>query len=190
MSSLAQPVLVLNKMWIPIRVASVKRCLKLIFADKASIVLPSDYSIHNWEKWASLPVAEEEEGITTTQGDIKIPEVVVLLNYDKVHRKSLRLTKRNLYIRDGYQCQYTGKQVNHKNADIDHVVPRSRGGKNSWENMVVCSRDLNRAKGNKTPQEAGLKLIKKPGKPSDKQLLFDPKLKIPSSWEKFIGQVG
>lgn len=570
MSSLAKPVLVLNKMWIPIRVVSVKRCLKLIFADRASIVLPSDYSVHNWDKWAVLPVAEEEEGITTTQGKIKIPEVVVLLNYDKVHRKSLRLTKRNLYIRDGYKCftpdtlillgngrfvpiekikvgddvidaygdkqkvefihkkkckekiyqirvrgngdtlnctadhniltwnkdldmvvkkakkckkggfrygkygdflseivindktfgekiknidvskyindlrylkteehyikhysgkkikrkinvnnnfgrligyflsegsisndgkqvvfafnikekdfseevktlvekilgikcvekiykktnvrvitvcstvfnaflkkwcfiekekrivdkncsisyfkgvlygltlgdgninkilkrttimlktenlirdiyiiskickinpllsktghrkdgriyksciykcseynkmkeiigikdpydglnlnyrifkknrvlspissiftvkydgivydlqtsgthtyvanficvhncQYTGKQVSQSKADIDHVIPRSRGGKNSWENMVVCSKELNRAKGNKTPKEAGLKLIKKPGKPSDRQLLFDPKLQIPSSWEKFIGQVG
>ncbi len=186
MLSLNRPVLVLNKMWVPIRVASVKRCLKLVFADKASIVLPDDYSVHNWEKWITIPSLDEEIGILTTSGKIKILEVIVLLKYDKVYEKGVRLTKRNIYIRDGYKCQYSGQPMGHNDFDIDHVVPRSKGGKNSWENMVVCAKDINRLKGNRTPKEAGLKLIKKPRKPIYQHLMIDPKMRIPESWAKFI----
>lgn len=186
MSSLNRPVLVLNKMWIPIRIASVKRCLKLIFADKASIVDPSDYAIYSWDNWVTMDSSGDKFAISTTRGDLKVPEVIVLLKYDKVYIKDLRLTKRNLYIRDKYKCQYSGKQVSHREADIDHIIPRSKGGKNSWNNMVVCSKEINRQKANRTPAEAGLKLIKKPTKPSNKHLLIDPKMDVPSSWSKFI----
>lgn len=186
MSSLSRPVLVLNKLWMPIRIASVKRCLKLVFADKASIVDPEDYTVYSWEQWAKMDSAGDKYGIQTTSNRIKIPEVIVLSSYDKVFRKDLRLTKRNIYMRDKYRCQYTGKQVSHSEADIDHVIPRSRGGKNSWDNMVVCSKEINRLKANRTPEEAGLTLIKQPSKPETDNLLIDPKLDQPASWAKFI----
>ena len=188
MTSLSRPVLVLNKMWIPIRVASVKRCLKLIFADKASLVDPSDYSVYTWEEWMTLDAANDEYVIPTTRDNIKIPEVIVLLKYDKVYTKDLRLTKRNIYIRDKYKCQYTGKQLNFDEANIDHVIPRSRGGKNTWDNLVVCTKEINSIKGDKTPEEAGLKLIKKPVKPTPScpHRLMDPKFNMPESWSKFI----
>lgn len=186
MSSLKRPVLVLNKVWIPIRVITVKRALKLLFADRASTILADDYSVYNWAAWAAKDAKDDEPGIQTAYRRIRVPEVIVLLRYDKVHRKNIRLTKKNIYIRDRYKCQYTGKQMSHKDADIDHVVPRSHGGKNSWDNLVVCSRAINREKGDRTPEEAGLKLIKKPTKPNSDQILIDPKMDIPSSWEKFI----
>ena len=186
MSSLNRLVLVLNKMWIPIRIASVKRCLKLIFANKASIVDPSDYAVYSWDNWIEMDSSTDKYVISTTSKDLKVPEVIVLLKYDKVYIKDLKLTKKNLYIRDKYRCQYTGKQVSYEEADIDHVIPRSKGGKNSWENMVVCSKEVNRQKANRTPDEAGFKLIRKPAKPSNKRLLIDPKMNIPSSWTKFI----
>lgn len=188
MSSLNRPVLVLNKMWIPIRVASVKRCLKLIFSDKASLVDPSDYSVYSWEEWMLLDTASDEYVIPTTRDSIKIPEVIVLLKYDKVYTKDLRLTKRNIYIRDKYRCQYTGKQLNFDEANIDHIIPRSRGGKNTWDNLVVCTKEINSIKGDRTPEEAGLKLIKQPVKSvaAGPHKLMDPKFKMPESWSKFI----
>lgn len=186
MSSLSKPVLVLNKVWIPIRIVDVKRSLKLIFADKAFIVDPHDYAVYDWDKWASLNVKDEEEGIETTRQRIKIPEIIVLNHYDKTHRRGAKLTKRNIYIRDSYVCQYTGKKVSHKEADIDHIVPRSKGGKNTWDNMVVCTKEINRKKGDRNPEEAGLKLLKKPSKPNSHNLLIDPKMAIPNSWDKFI----
>ena len=188
MLSLNRPVLVLNKMWIPIRVASVKRCLKLVFADKASLIDPDNYSIYSWDEWAKLNSSNDEYSISTTSGSIKIPEVIVLLKYDKVYTKDLRLTKRNIYIRDRYKCQYTGKQLNFNEANIDHIIPRARGGKNTWDNLVVCTKEINSIKGDKTPEEAGLKLIKKPVKPTldGPHRLLDPKFKMPDSWNKFI----
>ncbi len=186
MKSLSRPVLVLNKMWIPIRVVTVKRCLKLVFADKASIVDPADYSVYSWEKWVTMDSTNDEYGIETTSGRIKIPEVIVLLNYAKVFIKDLRITKKNIYMRDKYRCQYTGRQVRHDEADIDHVIPKSRGGKNSWDNLVVCTKEINRVKADRTPEEAGLKLIRKPTAPKTDHFLVDPKLNAPDSWEKFI----
>jgi len=188
MSSLDMPVLVLNKIWIPIRVASVKRCLKLIFSNKASLVDPSDYSVYRWEKWLSLDTTGDDHVIFTTRDSIKVPEVIVLLNYDKIYTKDLRLTKKNIYIRDKYKCQYTGKQLNFDETNIDHIIPRSRGGMNTWENMVVCTKEINSLKGDKTPEEAGLKLITQPIKPSANgpHNLIDPKFKIPESWSRFV----
>ena len=79
-----------------------------------------------------------------------------------------------------------GQKLGGIEADIDHIVPRSQGGKNSWDNMVVCSKNINRKKGNKTPEQAGLKLIKKPKKPEAKQIVIDPKKKYPASFKKFM----
>jgi len=188
MSSLSKPVLVLNKMWIPIRVASVKRCLKLVFADKASLVDPADYAIYDWDEWTLIDSDCDESSILTTRGNVKIPEVIVLLKYDKIYSKDLRLTKKNIYIRDKYKCQYTGKQLSYDEANIDHVIPRARGGKNTWGNLVVCSKEINSIKGDRTNEEAGLKLIKKPVKPTPDgpHRLLDPKFKMPESWNKFI----
>lgn len=172
----------------PIRIASVRRCLNMIFADKASIVDPADYAIYSWLEWVEMDTKGDEYVLTTTRSNVKIPEVVVLSRYDKVFTKNLRLTKRNIYIRDRYKCQYTGKQLNFDEANIDHVIPRAKGGRNTWDNMVVCTKEINSIKGDRTPEEAGLKLIKKPVKPSPDvpHRLFDPKFNMPDSWRKFI----
>jgi hypothetical protein len=189
MSALNNPVMVLNKMWMPIRVITVKRAFVLAFANRASIVLPDDYSVYDWEKWCKIPPAEGEQSILTATSAVKIPEVIVLLRYDKLHTRGVRLTKRNIFLRDGHICQYTGKQVKASEADIDHIIPKSRGGKSAWDNMVVCSKDVNRRKADRTPEEAGLQLIRKPSKPAATRLLFDPKKGCPASWDKFLSHV-
>jgi deoxycytidine triphosphate deaminase len=87
----------------PIRIATIKRCLNMIFSDKASLVDPTDYSVYSWLEWVELDTDGDEHVLTTTRSDVKIPEVVVLAKYDKVFTKDLRLTKRNIYIRDKYK---------------------------------------------------------------------------------------
>ena len=182
---LSRKVLVLNKNWLAIRVRNVKKAIMLVSRGRACIIDTEDYSIYNWKDWIDLPCVEGE-GISTTRGEIRIPSVILLTVYGKIPQSSPRLTKKNLFIRDGYTCQYTGQKVSTKDADIDHVIPSSRNGTNSWENMVVCSKKVNRMKANKTPAEAGLKLIKKPKKPSGANLMLDPRIEIPVEWSKFI----
>jgi 5-methylcytosine-specific restriction endonuclease McrA len=187
MSELNKRIMVLNKVWLPIRVVPAHRAITLLFAGKASAIDVNDWSVYNWENWSERSVSEKPYGILYTSScDIEVPEIIVLSTYDKVFRKNLRLTKRNIYIRDGYRCQYTGKKLKEVDADIDHVKPRSKGGTNSWDNMVVCTKDINRMKADRTPEQAGLKLIRKPKKPDSGRLLVDPKVKIPESWSKFI----
>jgi len=186
MSHLNKPVLVLNKVWMPVRVVKAIRAFKLLFANKASAVNTDTFYIYNWGEWLKQPFSDSDFTVSTVNFEIKVPEVIVLCKYDKVFKKHVKLTKRNIYIRDNYTCQYSGKKVNKGESDIDHVVPLSKGGKNSWENMVVCSKNINRKKANKSLKQSGLKLIKNPTIPDNTKLLIDPKMKIPESWRKFI----
>ncbi len=186
MSALNKQILVLNKMWMPIRIIPAYRALTLIFAGKASAI-DINYYAYNWKDWSERKISDNPYGTILTSSDVvEIPEIIVLSRYDKVFRKDTRLTKRNIYIRDGYKCQYTGMRIKESEADIDHVIPRSKGGKNTWENMVVCMKDINRMKADRTPEQAGLMLIKKPSKPNADRLLIDPKIRVPDSWSKFI----
>ena len=188
METLKKPVLVLNKLWAPIRVVPSIRAFILLFAGKASVVDVIDYAVFDWDEWCKLVPGEEDVTITTSMSKVKIPEVIVLSKYDKLPKKGMKLTKRNIFIRDDFKCQYSGATVNTKSADIDHVIPKSRGGKTSWENLVVCSKHINRDKADRTPQEAGLTLLKKPSKPAPQVIYIDPRMNMPESWGKFIAK--
>ena len=187
MSTLNKRILVLNKVWMPIRIIPAHRAITLVFAGKASAIDINDWSVYSWENWTKRTMSENPYGtLRTSSCDIEIPEIIVLSTYDKVFRKDLRLTKRNIYVRDGYKCQYSGKKLAESELDIDHVIPRSKGGTNSWDNMVVCTKEINRMKADRTPEQAGLKLIKKPKKPNSDRMIVDPKVKTPASWAKFV----
>jgi 5-methylcytosine-specific restriction endonuclease McrA len=188
MDALKTPVLVLNKLWTPIRVIPSIRAFTLLFAGKASVVDVVDYAVFTWDEWSKVPAQEGEPVIHTSNANIKLPEVIVLSNYDKLPKKGMKLTKRNIFLRDNFTCQYSGKTVNTKTADIDHIIPKSRGGTTSWDNLVVCSKTINREKADKTPQEAGLKLLKKPGRPEPQVIYIDPRMDMPDSWAKFISK--
>lgn len=183
-----QITLKLNTYWLPLRIESPQK----IFVDMAKdtvraldIVYPylenGELNYENpiidcvtWEKWIELPVRDSDSSIQTrtiSQNGIlilkvRIPTVVVCTEYDKFPMKRLRLTSENIARRDNYTCQYTGKKLKKGEGNIDHVLPRDRGGKNTWENMVFCDKKVNSSKGNKTNEEAGLKLIRKPKSPS------------------------
>ena len=185
-TTLNKKVLVLNKNWVALRIRTVKEVVRLASRNRAVIIDSNDYSLYTWKEWIYLEPKEGEEAIATSSGDVKIPEVILLTAYGKVPVSTPRLTKKNIFRRDNSTCQYTGKPVTPKTANIDHIIPVSRGGKNTWENMVVCSKDINNKKGDKTPSEAGLELIKKPKRPVGRMLLLDPKMEKPESWRKFL----
>ena len=172
----------------PIRIIPSIRAFTLLFAGKASVVDVDDYAVFTWNEWSKLPTQEGDNTISTANSDVKIPDVIVLSNYDKLPKKGMKLTKRNIFLRDNFTCQYSGAEVSTKNADIDHVVPKSRGGLTSWDNLVVCSKSINRMKADRTPKEAGLKLIKRPSRPEPQVIYIDPRMKIRESWKKFIAK--
>jgi 5-methylcytosine-specific restriction endonuclease McrA len=120
-----------------------------------------------WDEWLTLPVRPQDEAVHTVRGVVRVPSVIVLANFAKVPKKRPKLSPRNIRDRDGNRCQYTGVVLKPDEGSIDHVVPRSRGGRNAWENCVWASKAVNSKKGNRLPQEAGLKLLAAPRVPKE-----------------------
>jgi 5-methylcytosine-specific restriction endonuclease McrA len=161
-------VLVLNRNWQAINVRSPAEAFCQMAVNVATgldIESPDSLRPVRWEDWLQLPIRSQDNSIGTPRGQIRVPTVVVLANYAKVPKKRPALSARTIRERDGNRCQYTGKLLRPEEASIDHVVPRSRGGKTAWENCVLASRDINAKKGNRLPHEAGLRLLSMPRMP-------------------------
>lgn len=138
-------VLVLNSDYTPLNVTSLRRGFILVVKGKAEVL------------------REDSKKIVTTVGEFVRPIVIRLLNYVRFHASPLKLNRKRLYRRDNNECVYCGSK---KNLTLDHVLPKSRGGRNSWNNLVTCCTSCNMKKGNRTPEEAGMKLRQKPYEPS------------------------
>lgn len=123
-----------------------------------------------WSEWVKLPIREEDLTIKTAKSEIRVPTVIISRRFSDTIMKEPKLTKTNIRIRDRDTCQYTGRKLKPKDGNIDHVIPHSRGGGDTWENLVWCDKMLNFSKANKTPKEAGLTLIRKPFKPKSMPL--------------------
>ena len=134
---------------------------------------PLSISLVSWGEWISLPVRDCDPSINTSKIAIRIPSIVVSSTYDKMPPLKSRVSHRKIWLRDKGICQYTGAKLNKDTGNVDHIIPKKRGGKNSWTNLVLCSKTINSTKGSRTPQEAGLKLIKEP-----KEMVF----RHPSEW--------
>ena len=178
--------LVLNRNWIPIGTTTVRTAICLLYREAARAVHPEDYSVHDFDSWASLRVAEEEPCIRTVSLRLKVPEVVLLTEYDSFPRRKVTFSRRNIYRRDRHTCQYCGSRPPIEELSVDHVVPRSRGGRSNWTNCVLSCLRCNRRKSNRTLEESGLRLIHHPVEPA-----WTPCITIPlghrrTSWEQFI----
>lgn len=121
-----------------------------------------------WDEWITLPIREQDEAIHTVRGAIRVPTVIVAVNFAKVPKKRPKLSARAIRERDGNRCQYTGRLLHPDEGSLDHVVPRSRGGRDSWENLVWSAKDVNQRKADRLPQEAGLRLLTVPRAPQEK----------------------
>jgi 5-methylcytosine-specific restriction endonuclease McrA len=164
----SKSVLILNRNWIAINTTTVKHSLSLLYNNNAkSLLIDNDtMNLLNWEEWYNLDVCNDEFFINSVRKKVKIPKVIVLNFSDKIPKQSIKFTQNNIWERDNFTCQYTGKKLNKKSGNIDHVLPKARGGKTSWENCVLSHKDINSKKANKTPDEIGLRLLKKPKEPN------------------------
>jgi 5-methylcytosine-specific restriction endonuclease McrA len=183
---LAQKTLVLNRSWVAIDVTSVKRAVVWLYAGVVRAINPQTYEVHDFHSWADLAVARDEPCIRTVRLAIRVPEVVMLLGYNGIPRKEVVFTRKNLYRRDGYTCQYCGARPGTKELSIDHVIPRHRGGRSTWENCVLACVDCNKRKANRLPREAGLHLLKVPTRPAWTPLLAIKLGHRRQAWERFV----
>ena len=187
MTVLAQPTLVLNKNWSPIGVQVVSRALCLVFSQNAKIIDPQDYQQYTWEDWLQMQPSDDDPTIRLIGTTIRVPEVISLVNYSGMKQHSIVFNRRNLFERDKYMCQYCGTHLNSKDVTVDHIVPRSQGGKSSWSNCVLACVKCNWKKADKTLSQSGMKLLCEPSKPKWNPI-FRAKILIPS-WEKFLSEM-
>ncbi len=197
---LSTHVLVLNRGYVPIRTTTVRDAFVKLFTSVAEAISVEDgsYVGHTFHSWAEISdlrrqlddVPPDAEWIETPSLSLLVPRVIRLLGYERLPVHNVRLTRKNIYDRDNYTCQYTGKRLKSSQLNIDHVIPRSRGGKNTWENLVTCSVEANTKKGSRTPREAGMKLIRPPRCPAPRHRLHIPHTaRRYRSWDHFVSDM-
>ena len=163
-------VLVLNRNWQAIHVKTPAQAFCMMATDAATaldIEGNGDMRPVKWADWLTLPVRDGDNCVHTVHGAVRVPTVIVLANYAKVPKRRPKFSAKNIWQRDGATCQYTGRKLAPHEGNIDHVVPRSRGGRDAWENCVWSSKSVNSQKGNRLPHEAGLKLLTVPRVPKE-----------------------
>jgi 5-methylcytosine-specific restriction endonuclease McrA len=141
---LQKPVLVLNASYEPINVCAARRALVLVLKGVASAEEHSPHSVHSSRRVMTLP------------------SVIRLLEYRRIPHQTRALSRKNILMRDRYTCQYCLKTLPSAEMTLDHVIPRSRSGETTWENLVACCHHCNNKKGCRTPEEAGMKLTRPP----------------------------
>ena len=184
---LHRPTLVLNRNWQPVAVATVARALVKVWNDAARVVNPSDYQLYTWADWSSLRPSHDEPFIQTSQMRLRVPEVVTLTTYDRVPANAVPFSRRNIFKRDRFTCQYCGRQPGSEELTIDHVVPRSHQGSTSWENCVLACISCNKQKADRSPEQAEMRLRKQPMRPRWNPLYGLHQMRI-DSWSRFVSE--
>ena len=202
-------VLSLNKAWQPIGIKTVEQAIKDLMSgkkpnDPPHMALDIEYAQSvdglydfdnvvymnpvKWSEWINLPVRPFDYVVRTSKQAIRVPTVIISARYDKVHKKRIPLSNRGIFERDGGICQYTGVKLDRSTASVDHVIPLSRGGTNTWENMALAHKKVNNDKGNRLNEEIGLKLRRIPQAPTPKQVSeFIQEIRH-RDWSMFIKQ--
>lgn len=182
---LEERTLVLNRHWTPISTTSVRRALVLVVRGAAGVVHPDTLHVHSWEAWVSRP-PEARPAIRGFDLQVSIPEVIVLTHYEGYPVRGVAFTRRNVYRRDGYACQYCRARPGVSDLTIDHVIPRSRGGASTWENCVTACRSCNARKANRTMHESNLHLVKPPAAPRWPGGLDPASVRARPLWQRFL----
>jgi 5-methylcytosine-specific restriction endonuclease McrA len=183
-------VLVLNRNWQAIHVRTPQEAFCMMATNVATALeIEGENHIRpvTWDEWITLPIRPQDNAVQTVRGPIRVPTVIVAVNFARVPKKRPKLCARAVRERDGNRCQYTGKLLKPEEGSIDHVIPRSRGGRDTWENLVWSSKAVNTRKGNHLPHEAGLKLLRRPVSP--KELPVTVLLRNPhgvAEWKLFL----
>ena len=165
-------VLVLDHAYRPHRIVPWQQAITLLFSDKIEVV----------EEYA-------DREIRATSLTIKAPAVVRLLGVVRSTKRDVRFSRINILTRDGWRCQYCGRRPGMRQLNYDHVVPRSHGGKTTWNNVVTCCFPCNQRKGGRTPAQAGMRLLTKPEKPASLPLTMlrvAASESIPDQWRSYL----
>jgi 5-methylcytosine-specific restriction endonuclease McrA len=182
---LAQPTLVLNRHWQPVHVSSVARAVVLLCTDAARVIDPVDFRLMSWDDWVRLAPDEDEPCIRSARLRLKVPEVICLARFDRLPNTSVTFSRRNVAKRDHFVCQYCGVQPGAASITIDHVVPRSQGGATSWTNCAAACIECNARKGDRTPEQAGMRLRRRPVRPEWKPFYAAGSKPI-ETWSRFL----
>lgn len=158
----------------PIGILPWQRAIQMLFLGKVEVI------------------SEYDAEVRSTYLVIKIPAVVRLLGKVRRKKKPVKFSRINIYGRDNYTCQYCGERLPIGDLTYDHVLPRSMGGKTEWNNIVSCCTDCNQAKSNRTPEQAKMKLIRKPIQPVDLPSIVIPisRTNVPDAWREFLWWTG
>jgi 5-methylcytosine-specific restriction endonuclease McrA len=189
---LDQPVLVLNRLWQAINTCSARRALMLLYQGHAHVVASDgaekNFLTHDFSSWRDFSMNHPEpQMLQSISLRIRVPRIIVLCLFDRLPKKEVKFTRHNVFERDKNTCQYCGENFDRSHLNIDHVLPRDRGGQTTWENVVCSCIPCNSRKGNRLPHEARMNLIKKPKRPK-----WRPFVNITfaggadSSWSHFI----
>jgi len=196
-TSLDASVLVLNKFFMAVHVISARRAFVLMFKELAEVIAHEEdrYNGYDFESWQELSVLKAEfeeqdpddEWVQTVRHPILVPRIIRLLGYDRLPKQTVKFNRRNLFARDRNRCQYCGRRFPTSDLTLDHVVPRSRGGLSTWENIVCACLKCNVKKGGRVPREARMQLITKPVRPKRNPALS---VKLSNSkyqsWRQFL----
>ncbi|HUJ71252.1 MAG TPA: HNH endonuclease, partial [Verrucomicrobiae bacterium] len=165
---LNENVLVLNRLWQAINVCTVERAFTLLYMGHAEVVVEEsgNFQTFDFHEWREFSLGHHGEDVVhTISFKIRIPRVILLLFFDRLPHKEVKFTRHNIFERDHNMCQYCGRHFDRRELNLDHVIPRDRGGTTTWENIVCACIPCNTRKANRTPTEAGMHLIKKPKRP-------------------------
>ncbi len=196
-TALDAKVLVLNRLYTAVRVVDARRAFTLLVKQVAEVIAVEEgryvnYDFDTWAEVAALQAQFEQDKhdwVKTARLTIAVPKIIRLLGYDRLPKEHVKLNRRNIYARDGSRCQYCGGRFSTKELTLDHVTPRVQGGDNSWANLVCACVKCNARKGGRTPNEAGMKLIRKPYRPRRNPAitlrLGSPKYQ---SWKAFLDE--
>lgn len=178
--------LVLNRSYLPIHVTSVKRAFSLLYRGVAKAV-DSDYRTFAFEAWLEQPTAGRA-AVGLVKSSIRVPRVILLACFDRVPRREVRFSRANIFVRDGGTCQYCGTRQPTSQLNLDHVIPRTQGGLTTWENVVCCCIRCNRNKGGRRPEQARMRLRRKPVRPNWTPFVARSLTAPPcAEWRPFLG---
>lgn len=161
---MSSAVLVLNRHYQPVHVTNVQRAFSLLYQGVARAI-DAQYRLYDFADWAALGASAGEDAIATVNRRIRIPHVLVLTAFEKLPRVRVRFSRLNIYARDEDTCQYCGRKRRRADLNLDHVIPRTQGGRTCWENVVCSCIECNLRKGGRTPEQAGLRLKRTPVRP-------------------------
>jgi 5-methylcytosine-specific restriction endonuclease McrA len=194
LTALQASVLVLNRLYLAIHIVNVRRAFGLLFREAAEVIHLEEgrFANHDFESWREISELRaslkqpHEDWIRAVNFEIQVPRVIRLLSFDRLPNQKLHLSRRSVLARDAHCCQYCGRQFPAQQLSLDHVIPRSRGGMTTWENVVCACLRCNVKKGGRTPKEARMTLVRRPVRPRQNPILIlklgNPKYESWRTW--------